>query len=186
MSTAYRALFDSGFAKCDLPDPGGYLFLWERLFVTDVSEGLTWEELDKAGIFHVLAILPKKADFESHVPNLGATEYTVLEYGDEESPYGRFDEFLRLAIQLDDFHRKTSRGYRKKWNVLVYCADGYQRCLPILSYYMMKYCLRGDRSTITGSLQSLCASIPGFAKERLAVGETVDPRHTERGTGCRH
>lgn len=173
MSLAWRPLYDVGQATFVPSEPGSYLFIIWNLYLTDKLTKLRQNDLKEANIQHIIAILPSKADFEALATDIGDISYTVLEYGGEHTPSVNLDEFLRLGTLIDNYARGLTYSETKR-NVLVFCNNGYQRSLPFLCYYMTQF-HKTECPTISDALKLLCASIPGYMNERLALTEKIEP-----------
>jgi hypothetical protein len=105
------------------------LMLTDKQFMTGSTE-TTQSVLDSNNIQHIIAILPDQDIYNGVSVD---TPHSIMLYQEhnEEIDAIQFDE---QCILIDDYRGRESRG-----NVLIFCNSGYQRSIPFLVYFLMKY-----------------------------------------------
>ena len=107
--------------------------IW-NLVVTDKLTQLTKEIIEKNKIKHILAILPEKNDFLTLNTDIPDVSFYVMNYGTGHDISINFDEYDDCCKQIDEVAKLN--GIR---NVLLFCNSGFQRSIPFLTYYLIKY-----------------------------------------------
>lgn len=104
------------------------LMLADKQFMTGQN---VQSVLDGNNIQHIIAILPDRATYADNVSV--DTPHSIMLYQEhnEEIDTAQFDE---QCLLIDEYRGRESRG-----NVLLFCNSGYQRSIPFLVYFLLKY-----------------------------------------------
>lgn len=127
-----EAPFEPQSAPFEPPKPGAPMHIIWNVYLTDKDSELTRDVIRENDIRFVLAILPDAAIYAERVKV--DVEHCVMVYEGHRPALSRgeldaFDEQCRRIEGL--------RGERA--NVLVFCNNGYQRSLPFLCYFLIRY-----------------------------------------------
>jgi hypothetical protein len=120
----------------ECPPPGKFTFIIWNLYLTDKLTPLQWMDLRKEKITHIIAILPEEGNFLKLNEGIGETSYTVLPYGHEHTPGIPKELYEEVGKKIDEIAKRPEGWFR---NVLIFCNNGFQRSIPFLTYYMMRF-----------------------------------------------
>lgn len=116
-----------------MPPPQTFHIIW-NLLLADKQMKLTQEVLDAEKICHIFAILPDESKFLELNKEIPSFPYTILEYGDQHNTTIDKNKFEECGKFIDSMAKRE--GNR---NVLVFCNNGYQRSIPFLVYYLIRF-----------------------------------------------
>lgn len=103
--------------------------IWNVL-LSDKDAKLTEQDFKQNKITYVIALLPFIEDYNNL--NLPECEYTVMEYKHDHTTNINIEQYIENCKKIENI-RKT------RTNVLIFCNNGYQRSIPFLCYYLMKF-----------------------------------------------
>lgn len=112
-----------------LPSIPMYHIVW-NLYLTDKESII--DSYSKYDISNVICIMPEKS-YNNYKTNQDVT-YINVEYNDHNMSFSdkdinRYDNICKLLLELQD----------ERKNALIVCNNGYQRSLPFICYYLLKY-----------------------------------------------
>lgn len=109
-----------------LPPNKTHHIIWNVLLADKTLE-LTKESLNEENVSHVLAILPN--DVNPQIP----IEHSILRYSGH-NPEIDITLFNKYGTLIDNIAQQKERR-----NVLIFCNNGYQRSIPFIVYYLIKF-----------------------------------------------
>ena len=140
------------------------LMLSDKQFMTGPVES-TQSVLDENNIQHIIAILPDKEIYKDVSVD---TKHSIMLYQEhnEEIDTLQFDE---QCLLIDEYRGRESRG-----NVLIFCNSGYQRSIPFLVYFLMKY-HNSEAPTVTRAIDIILPQVDrdGYSENREAYIKSV-------------
>ncbi|PNH02731.1 hypothetical protein TSOC_011269 [Tetrabaena socialis] len=102
------------------------LFLIDREFLETQDMAAV---LKDNNVQYIIAILPDAALYDSST--LNGVDHVVMTYTDHDTSID--------VQQFDEQCRKIDELRKERGNVFVFCNNGYQRSLPFLCYYLVKF-----------------------------------------------
>lgn len=136
MFAANRPLVTPPYHSFEALDISPYTFLIWNLFLTDKLTPLTYDALKAIGVAEIIAILPEEEDFKALNADIREIPYSVLSYHHKHEPVLPVEQYDAICEKIDTIAR---RPRDQKRNVLIFCNNGFQRSIPFLVYYMMKF-----------------------------------------------
>lgn len=135
--------------------------IW-NVYLVDKQTKLNEEILNKNKVGYILAILPDEKEFKKyHSEILDKVPYFVMEYGDKHEDVldeKTIDMYKNQCNMIDTIAKQNEKGKR---NVFIFCNNGYQRSIPFICYYLMKY----HPEEISNLSQALDQVLPQINKE---------------------
>lgn len=108
--------------------------IWNLLLI-DKTTDITPELIKNNNIGYIIAILPEEKIYQENVKNIDIPHHTI-EYGNSHE-INITDNIKKQYEEQGKIIDKLSKGDRK--NVFIFCNNGYQRSLPFICYYLIKY-----------------------------------------------
>ena len=135
--------------------------IW-NLYLVDKQTKIDKEILDKNKVGYILAILPTKDEFKKHHSEiLNEVPYFVMEYGDIHKDVLDNDTIDTYKNQCNIIDTIAKQNDKSKRNVFIFCNNGYQRSIPFICFYLMKY----HPEEISNLSQALDQILPQINKE---------------------
>jgi hypothetical protein len=125
--------------------------IW-NLFLCDKYQKIDQELIDRNGIGYIITILPYESDYLTYIPDKLTTGNPKLSWEDKDTdnslPHHTI-EYLDthedtidkklLTIYQDQSKRIEEVRKQKNRNIIIFCNNGYQRSVPFICYYLLKY-----------------------------------------------
>lgn len=109
--------------------------IWNILLV-DKTTKITSELIQNNNVGYILAILPNEQIYIENMQEVLNVNHHIIEYGDKhdvEIDEKTLDQYIEQGQIMDNFAKGTRR------NVIIFCNNGYQRSLPFICYYLIKF-----------------------------------------------
>ena len=135
--------------------------IW-NVYLVDKQTKIDKEILDKNKVGYILAILPTKDEFKKHHSEiLDEVPYFVMEYRDIHKDVLDNDTIDTYKNQCNIIDTIAKQSDKSKRNVFIFCNNGYQRSIPFICFYLMKY----HPEEISNLSQALDQILPQINKE---------------------
>lgn len=111
--------------------------IW-NVFITDKQTKLISTDITENKINHIIAIFPQKTidDIDNislfNILKDKKITYDIMKYNYNDENYVNIDEFEKMCKKIETYRKDRS-------NILLLCNNGYQRSIPFLCYYLVKY-----------------------------------------------
>lgn len=136
-STAHSTIIrdHSKLSIIPISDPVDIFHIIWNVFLTDKESNITQEQMKENNIQAVIGIFPPIINYNKFkifeiIEESENVTFDVLKY--EHTGNVEFTGF-------DDMCNKIEEYRKERKNILVLCNNGYQRSVPFLCYYMIKY-----------------------------------------------
>lgn len=109
--------------------------IW-NLYLCDKYQEITEELIHTNKIGYLIAILPNKDDLTKYIKPELNLKTSVIEYFDnhnENIPIEMLKIYNKESNIIEEVRKQEYR------NIIVFCNNGYQRSIPFLCYYLMKF-----------------------------------------------
>lgn len=119
------------YGELENPPKDALIHIISNIFIVDKNTHIENKTVVKHNIGYVLAILPDENEYRKVMKDILYVPYSVMLYKDHKP-----------TLDEDNFklHCRTIHHYRNlKNNVMVFCNNGFQRSIPFLCYYLLKY-----------------------------------------------
>ena len=111
--------------------PPNIIHITSNISITEKQMKLTRDLLKKENVCYIVAILPSENDFLKLNDSIKDFPYTVIEYDDKHEATINKEIFNDCG----SFINKSD----KSSNILVLCNNGYQRSIPFIVQYLIKF-----------------------------------------------
>ena len=125
--------------------------IW-NLFLCDKYQKIDQELIDRNGIGYIITILPYESDYLTYIPDKLTTDNPKLSWEDKDTDNSlphytieyldthedTIDQKL-LTIYQDQSNKIEEVRKQKNRNIIIFCNNGYQRSVPFICYYLLKY-----------------------------------------------
>jgi hypothetical protein len=126
--------------------------IW-NLFICDKYQKIDQDVIDRNGIGYIITILPYESDYLTYIPDELTTGNPTLsweakEAADKTLPHHTIEyldthedtiDAALLATYQDQCARIEEVRKQPNRNIIIFCNNGYQRSVPFLCYYLLKY-----------------------------------------------
>jgi len=123
---------EDNFVKFEAPKYSLCHIIWNLFIIDKMYAALpNLEEIIKENnVQYIIAILPSKEDYKLKDLNIN---HSIMIYDGHDTQLD-INEFDIQCKKIEEIRKQNNRP-----NIFIYCNNGYQRSIPFLCYYLLKY-----------------------------------------------
>jgi len=147
--------------------------IW-NLFLCDKYQKIDQELIDRNGIGYIITILPYESDYITYIPDKLTTSNPKLSWEEKDNTDNTLPHYTieyldthddtidtkLLTIYQDQSNRIEEVRKQKNRNIIILCNNGYQRSIPFICYYLLKY-HPDEYSSLINVLQLVLGKVQG-------------------------
>jgi len=127
-------IYENNYSSFKPPTDNLIHVIW-NIFLCDKYQDINKELIENNKIGYIISILPTKEDYKEYIePEL--VKHSTIEYFDNHEETIDAKLLQIYQEQCDQIEIVRKEEYR---NIIIFCNNGFQRSIPFICYYLLKY-----------------------------------------------